>query len=255
GLRGADSDADRAHVQALCAELGVPLVAARWNMGRRMRTRGLSGEAGLRTLRREFLIAATRRAGADAIATAHTADDQLETLLMRIARGTGLRGLGAMAPRRGPWIKPLLLATRRDVEHDLTRAGIAWREDASNAGRAYLRNRIRHDVIPALEAAVGPPSGRHRATTSLGQDRLARDRMTRSAAALTAEIRSASRVLERGASRVLARVCRIQAGEFGLDSGRVATYPLAFRWTLLRLLWKRIAPASVGLTRRHLEAL
>src|SRR5204863_2784994 len=115
-------------------------------------------EAGLRTVRREFLGAAARRVGARAIATAHTADDQLETLLMRLARGTGLRGLGAMAPRHGRWLKPLLLATRGDVERDLGRAGLDWREDGSNADGAHFLNRIRHGVIPALVTAAGPQS-------------------------------------------------------------------------------------------------
>src|SRR5262249_30132044 len=155
GLRGADADRDLDHVRALCRRLGVPLIAARWDAARRMRARGIGGEGGLRTLRREFLRAAARRGPARAIATAHTADDQLEPLLMRIARGTGLAGLGAMAPRRGLWLKPLLAATRGDVERDLERAGIAWREDRTNTDRSLFRNRIRHDAIPALVAACG----------------------------------------------------------------------------------------------------
>ena len=100
GLRGRDADADLAFAGTLCRRLGVPLAAARWDARTRMRRRGLTGENGLRTLRREFLVAAARRAGAAAIATAHTADDQLETVLMRLLRGTGLTGLGGMRPRR-----------------------------------------------------------------------------------------------------------------------------------------------------------
>ena len=98
GLRGAEADADLEFVRALCGRLGVPLTAARWDTRARLRRRGLSGQAGLRTLRREFLLAAARRAGARAIVTAHTADDQLETLLMRLARGAGLSGLPGMRP-------------------------------------------------------------------------------------------------------------------------------------------------------------
>ena len=154
GLRGADADADLAHVRALCERLDVPLLAARWDCRARMRREGLSGEDGLRRLRRRFLLAAAHRAGAAAIATAHTADDQLETVLMRLARGTGLAGLGGMRPRHGCWLKPLLEATRVDAEHDLSGARIAWREDASNAERTWLRNRVRLDVVPALLAGA-----------------------------------------------------------------------------------------------------
>jgi tRNA(Ile)-lysidine synthase len=82
GLRGPDADADLAHVRDLCKRLGVPLRAARWDARARMRREGLSGEAGLRTLRRRFLRTEATRAGATVILTAHTADDQLETVLM-----------------------------------------------------------------------------------------------------------------------------------------------------------------------------
>jgi len=258
GLRGAAADRDLEHVRALCARLQLPVAIARWDTRGRMRTRGLRGEAGLRTLRREFLASAALEAGAQAIATAHTADDQLETLLMRLARGTGLRGLGAMAPRRGKWIKPLLLATRGDVELDLARAHVPWREDRSNASRVHFRNRIRHDVIPALAAATGLAQHRRPGATgriNAARAREFRDRLARNAVAAAAEARSAARVLERRAAQAQARICRIQAGEFKLDSRRAASYPLAFRRILFRQLWKRIAPTAGGLTRRHLEAL
>src|SRR5689334_9839952 len=187
GLRGAASAADRAWVEALCLGRDIPLEIAVWNTRLRMKRRGLSGHAGLRTLRREFLRAAARRAGATAIATAHTADDQLETLLMRLARGSGLRGLGAMRARHGAWLKPLLGATRADIERDLTRAGIAWREDRSNHDPHYLRTRVRDDVVPALAAAA----------------RVSRDVLAAHAARAAHEIDAARAALERAARRLV----------------------------------------------------
>jgi len=212
-----------------------------------MRRRGLTGENGLRTLRREFLVAAARRAGAAAIATAHTADDQLETVLMRLLRGTGLTGLGGMRPRRGAWLKPLLGATRAEVEADLRASGQTWREDASNAGRAFLRNRLRHDAIPALLGALAgrPPIAGAEARAGLA----------RRVAAAASEARAAAAIVERRVARDLARVARIQEGVVTLDLRPLASYPLVARHRILRRAWATASRGGQGLTRRHLESL
>jgi len=239
GLRGAAADADLDAVRALCARLGLPLHAARVDARRVMARRGWSGEDGLRRLRRSFLLRVARATGAAAIATAHTADDQLETLLMRLARGAGLRGLGGMRERQGGFIKPMLAATRAEVEADLARARLGWREDASNASRDHTRNRIRLDVIPALLAATGTR----------------RPGLARRAAAAAAEVREAERILAAGVRPRLARSSRIQRGVLRLDSRGVAPYPSAARRLMLRLLWNRLTRATEGLTRGHLDDL
>jgi len=244
GLRRAEADRDREFVRDLCARLGVPLESARWNTHARMLRRGLSGQAGLRTLRREFLASAARRAGAATIATAHTADDQAETVLLRLLRGTGLPGLGGMSPRRGIWIKPLLEATRRDIEADLTECRQSWREDSSNADLEYTRNRIRHQVIPALLGRGVPGAG--------SGDRAS---LARRMADATREIRSVRQSLETGVSLALAGICRIEGDEITLDSREVASYPMLFQRTLFRQLWSRVFPGGPGLTRIELQGL
>ena len=250
GLRGAEADADLAFVRDLCARLGVPLAWARWNTRERMRRRGLAGQSGLRTLRREFLAGIARRAGAVAIATAHTADDQLETVLMRLMRGAGLAGLAGMRPRRGRWLKPLLESTRADIEADLRAHREPWRDDRSNDDRTYLRNRLRHEAVPALLKALGASPEAAGASAARARAALAR-RVARAAT----EARAATQVFERWARRVLSRDCRIQGGEIALDSSRVASYPLLAQRMLMRRLWAAAAPGSGGLTHRHLEAL
>ena len=246
GLRGAEADDDLAFVRGLCARLEVPLEWARWRARARMKRRGLAGQAGLRTLRREFLAARARSVGASAIATAHTADDQLETLLMRLLRGAGLSGLAGMRPRRGGWIKPLLEGTRADIEADLRAGGQIWRDDHSNADRSYLRNRVRHDAVPALLRVLDPDAG-----DGAG----ARAALARRVGRAAAEARGAAEALEGWSRRVLSRHCRIQAGEIALDSDAVASYPLAAKHMLLRRLWALAATGRGGLTHRHLEAL
>ncbi len=242
GLRGAEADGDLEFLRALCARLRVPLLAARWNTPLRMRRRRLSGEAGLRTLRREFLAGAAKRFGAHAIATAHTADDQLETVLMRLMRGAGVRGLSGMHPRHGAWIKPLLAATRLDVVSDLRAHQQAWREDSTNQGLAPLRNRVRHQVIPALLGAAGGASDTARHRLAL--------RVSRSARAA----READRVVDRLAARAIAKHARDSA-ENALDSKVARSYPAAIRRRWIERVWRRVSPRGTELMHRHLDAL
>ncbi len=248
GLRGQDADQDQAFVRDFCALHEVPLISARWNTRRRMRALGLKGQAGLRTLRREFLLRAARRLGATAVATAHTADDQLETVLLRLFRGAGLPGLGGMLPRTGIWLKPLLEATRAEIEADLLDLGQSWREDRSNADPAYARNRLRHQGIPALIQALAPGLDAKRARAGLAQ-RVAH------AAAEAQDAQRALAVLAGLDPRTLSLPWRIQQGEIELDSERVRSYPIASQRTILRKLWGLISSAGPGLRYQHLRSL
>ena len=249
GLRGADADADLVHVREICERFQVPLEAARWDCAARMRRRGLRGEAGLRTLRREFLLAAARRVSATAIATAHTADDQLETLLMRMSRGTGLTGMAGMRARQGAWIKPMLHATRADIERDLGQHKLSWCEDASNASPAFTRNRIRHGAVPALLDALYVPEAR-------AAER--RERLARRAAALADELADAGRVLSRLAAVRLHRALVATPDGPAIDARVLAGLPTSLLRLVLARAWRRLGPAGAaapGLTGRHLQAL
>lgn len=249
GLRGREADADRAHVAALCERLAVPFSTARIAGETRMRARGLSGEAGLRTLRREWLARVAKRVNARAIASAHTADDQLETLLLRLARGTGLTGAAGMRAWRGRWWKPLLEATRADLEADLTQAGIAWRDDASNATRDHTRNRIRHDVVPALLDALGTAKQANAPARRAG--------LARRAQALARELGSAARLAERAAERAHRRLAA--PGQPGtLDRAGLTRLPALLTRLVLRRAWGMVRPRAArasGLTERHLNAM
>ncbi len=150
-LRGADSDADAAFVASLHPSLphsieaiDVAAVAAGDNL-----------EGTARRVRYDFLARVARQVGATWVATAHTLDDQAETVLHRLLRGTGLRGLRGIAAVRElvPGIllvRPMLRVSRADVIAYLTAAGHPWREDATNRDLAFTRNRIRHDLLPLL---------------------------------------------------------------------------------------------------------
>lgn len=144
-LRGEASDGDEAFVRGLCASWGVPLTVGRGDVAAYSRQRGMSIEEAARQLRYEFLLAQPGY-----IAVAHNADDQVETVLLNLLRGTGLRGLCAMEPQRGRLVRPLLAVTRREIEAYLEEHSLPHREDATNGEDDALRNRLRHSVIPLL---------------------------------------------------------------------------------------------------------
>jgi len=150
--RGADSDHDEAFCTELCKTWGTPLLIRHMSG----HTRERPSESTLRDLRYSLLADAANEAGARSIGLAHTLNDQIETILFRLFRGTGLAGLAGMeaARRLNPnaiIVRPLLAMSRADCVDYLRRLGVESREDASNSDLAYARNYIRHRIVPAIE--------------------------------------------------------------------------------------------------------
>lgn len=140
-LRGAESDRDEAFVTDFCGRYDIPL-----HLGS---GRIVPGKKGLEAAARDARYAFLRRLPGK-VATAHTADDNAETVLMRLIRGTGLKGLGAIAPVSGNVIRPMLTVTRDDVEAFLEEYALPHVEDSSNGTDDFLRNRIRHGILPLM---------------------------------------------------------------------------------------------------------
>lgn len=153
GLR-AEADADADFVRRLCERLAVPFHLERVTVRREPPWEGLEAEA--RRTRYAALEARALTLGASRIATGHTADDQAETVLMRLLQGAGPRGLAGIAPARGRFIRPLLDARRDEVLAHLGSRGLGWVEDATNRDPRFLRNRLRQDVLPFLARQYGP---------------------------------------------------------------------------------------------------
>jgi tRNA(Ile)-lysidine synthase len=152
GLRGPDADADQAFCRALAERLNVRFVTSRVDVASLAREQKRSIEDAARSARYAFLERAADELGADAIATAHTLDDQAETFLLRLLRGTATRGLGSIRPRVGRVIRPVLEVRRAALRRFLEERGEAFREDATNADVSIPRNRVRHELIPYLES-------------------------------------------------------------------------------------------------------
>ena len=146
GIRGAEADADEAFTERFCRENGVPFVARRADVPALAARSGESTELCARRVRYEIF----RSLGADKIATAHTGTDRVETLLMNLSRGAGLKGLCSIPPVRGNVVRPLFDFTRAETERYCREHGVPFVTDSTNLCDDYTRNRFRHTVIPAL---------------------------------------------------------------------------------------------------------
>ncbi|MBN1396146.1 MAG: tRNA lysidine(34) synthetase TilS [Pirellulales bacterium] len=159
GLRP-DADEDRQFVVELCGRLQIDCEAERIDVGREAQRRGEGVEAAARRCRYRFLKTAAEKFGARFVVTAHTADDQVETILHRIVRGTGVRGLSGMARTRrlghASLVRPLLGIRREELLAYLRDLGQTYRVDASNADRRFTRNRIRLELLPRLRRRFNP---------------------------------------------------------------------------------------------------
>lgn len=149
-LRGSESDRDARFVADLCREKNVALYTASGNVRKYALDRRIGIEEAAREMRYAFFRETAKKTGAKRIATAHTADDNAETVLLNLVRGSGLKGLGGIPPVRDTIIRPMLTVTRSDVLHFLTQRSITYIEDSSNSLDIYARNLVRHRVVPVL---------------------------------------------------------------------------------------------------------
>ena len=151
GLRGDEADRDERFVRDFCREEGIPFYSEKGDVEGYARSKGKSTEEAGRELRYDFLFRTAEKTGAVKIATAHTADDNAETVLMDIMRGSGIRGLAGIPPVRGKIVRPILFADRKSVEGYLGEKDAKYVNDSSNETDDYLRNRIRHKIMPVLK--------------------------------------------------------------------------------------------------------
>jgi tRNA(Ile)-lysidine synthase len=215
GLRP-ESARDAEFVRQLCTRLGVAVEV----VPVAVEARG-SPEAAARAARYAALEAWADRLGAARIALGHTADDQAETVLMRVMEGTGLRGLAAIPPVRGRIIRPLIEVRRAAILDLLESAGQAWVEDASNRDVRFTRNRIRHEVVPRLAAG-----------TSVD--------LVDSLARVAARARAAARAVERAGAAELDRLAVPGEGALVLPRSSLVALPRTLAGEVLRLAAERL---------------
>lgn len=219
GLRGEQSDEDERFVRSLCQEYKVPLKVYR------ACPPDNPGEEWAREARYAYFRQAMEETGAEALALAHHRDDQAETLLIHLLRGAGLTGLAGMPPEGTAMgirvVRPLLAVPRRELRLALEEAGYPWREDDSNQDERYLRNAVRHELLPLMERLSGGCTSRIAAAASL--------------------LRADEAVLS-GEAEAFLNGC---GGSSYLPLKELIRLPQGMSRRVLRLWWERYAGASM----------
>lgn len=236
-LRGEAAAADAAFVRETAERLGLPWTIEAVAVGDLARAEGLSLEEAGRTARYRFFRRVCAAAGARRVALGHTRDDQAETVLMRLLRGAGPAGLAGIPPVRDGWvIRPLIAVPRAAVEAYCREQGLEPRRDATNESTAFLRNRIRLDLLPRLEALFHPGL-----SASLAQ---------------TAEIlRAEDEWLDAQAEGALPGLCRTEGDRLVLSVDGLGRLPLALRRRVARRAAQRAGVAAGALAFDHVERL
>jgi tRNA(Ile)-lysidine synthase len=234
GLRGAAADRDAALVVAAAAARGLGATVARLAPG--SRRRGESLQMWAREARYRVLEDVREAVQGGRVLTAHTQDDQAETLLLHLLRGTGPTGLTGIPAARGAVLRPLLGVSRAEVEAYARARGVAFRRDASNRSEVYLRNRVRRRLLPQLCREYNP-------------------RLRESLAGLATLLREDEAALAVQAA-ALARQAVFRDGETTrVAAGPLRQAPAALRRRVLSEAYRRATGGRPGLTRRHLAAL
>jgi tRNA(Ile)-lysidine synthase len=221
GLRPGGAE-DAACAAAACDALAIPFASVKVEVG------AGNVQAAARRARYAALVREAERIGATRVATGHTRTDQAETVLLRLLRGAGARGLAAIPPRRGRFVRPLIDRSRAEGIRFLEALGLRWREDPTNATPRFARNRVRLALWPSvLELAPAAERALARAADLARED-----------------------------ERTLARRARLLVGDATtVELTRLGRAPVAVRRRVLRRLWRNATGRGAGLEAKHVEAM
>lgn len=236
-LRGAESDADERFVRQRAEALGIEFLGAEADTTQEAKSKGRNLEATARELRYRFFFSLVNRGRLDKVVTAHTANDQAETVLLRLLRGTGTRGLGGIYPvLEGRIFRPFLSLTRDDIEREIQERKLEFAVDSSNRNVRFQRNKIRLELLPRLRKEFNPE------IVSLLKE-------------LSERARDDEDVLEQVA-RERAHPWRVREGaEERIPIRPLVEFPPAIQRRVLRQMILAAQGSHRGVTHRHIEAL
>jgi tRNA(Ile)-lysidine synthase len=235
-LRGAESDEDERFVRNLAGRFGVPFFRADARVAEEARKRRRNLEATAREFRYRFFLGLIRLEKVDKVATAHTLDDQAETVLLHILRGTGTRGLGGIhRSLQNKIVRPFLALTRAEIEEEVDKRGLQFRVDSTNLDTRFRRNRVRRELLPMLEKEYNPEIKR------LLSELAVRAREEESYLDQQARERAGAwRLREDGAEKISRTALR--------------SMPPALARRVLRRMLSEVGDSRAGLTHRHIDA-
>jgi tRNA(Ile)-lysidine synthase len=236
-LRGAESDADELFVRERASQLGIDFLPGQADVARVAREKRRNLEAAARGLRYRYFFSLVNQGRLDKVATAHTANDQAETVLLRLLRGAGTRGLGGIYPvLDGKIVRPFLNLTRTEVEQDLEKRKLSWRLDSSNLNPQFRRNKIRRELLPLLQKEFNPE-------------------VIRTLKELSDRARDDEEYLEEQA-RERTRASRVREGlEERIPIRPIIEFPAALCRRVLRQMIMASRGNLRGITYKHIEAL
>ena len=234
GIRGEEADADQKFVEQLCDRLSIPLEVYREDVPKLARQENISTEEAGRNVRYARMEQVAKRDKQGKIAVAHHQNDQVETVLHHLCRGTGLQGMGGMTAKRGRIIRPFLQVTKTDILEYLSAIQQAYCEDSTNQDLVYTRNRLRQVVIPMLQAEVNPQTSVHIAQLAL-------------------EMQEAyDFIAQAGESLWAHTVHKIDASRIELSLKAIKNQPaLMQKWIVKRIL-EELSPMHKNIERQHI---
>ncbi len=236
-LRGSESDADEGFVRQKATDLGLEFIKGEAQVADISRERHANLEAAGRELRYRFFFSLVNQGRLDKLATAHTANDQAETVLLKLLRGTGTRGLGGIYPAlEGKIVRPFLGLTRAEVRAELGRRKLEFRLDSTNLDPKLRRNKVRMELVPLLEKEYNPK------VVDLLKD-------------LADRARDDENYLEKQAGEQ-ARPWRVRDGmEEKIPISALVEFPASIARRVLRQMMASVAGSTRGLTYAHIESL
>lgn len=235
-IRGKEADEDKEYVEKLCTELGVGLKVIMKDVPRIAKQEKLTLEEAGRKVRYEAFAECAGNRKNTVIAVAHHMNDQAETVLMNMTRGSGIRGLCGIQQKRGNIIRPLLCVKRTDIENYLKERGIQYRTDSTNLSDEYLRNKVRHNIVEYMQREVNAAA-------------------VENIAGCASLLSEAETYIAREADTFVQEKCRITEGKVEIPLRDMRQQAAIIQKYVVRRAFGLISHSLKDITQKHIEAV